>query len=296
LKNGLPRIYLITLRKLKLNRYEELKKHLVDYKKVIVSFSGGIDSYFVLKAAIDSLGKTNVLAVTGDSPSLKQSEKSETKVLASKIGASHETIYTYEINDPNYYNNTQNRCFFCKDELYSKLVELAHHLKIKYILDGTNFDDMSDYRPGYKASKNYHIVSPLVDLKFRKNEIREIAKHLNLEIWDKPSSPCLSSRIPYGQKVSIEKLFMIEKAEDYLTNLGLKEFRVRHFEINDGMNIKFAKIDINKNEFDKILDSATMNEINSNLKSLGYQFVTIDLGGLNSGSMNINVNKDEIEK
>lgn len=279
-----------------MERYEELKKYLIKYKKVIVSFSGGIDSYFVLKAAVDALGIANVLAVTGDSPSLKQSEKNQTKELASKIGAQHKTIYTYEINDPNYYNNPQNRCFFCKDELYSKLVELAHQVKIKYILDGTNFDDMSDHRPGYKASKNYHIVSPLVELKFNKNEIREFAKKLGLEIWDKPSSPCLSSRIPYGQKVSIEKLFMIEKAEEYLTNLGLKEFRVRHFEINDGMNVKFAKIDINKKEFDKILDSVTMNEINLSLKSLGYQFVTLDLGGLNSGSMNLNINANDLGK
>ena len=174
-------------------RYEELTQYLKQYKKAIVAFSGGIDSYLVLKACIDSIGHENVLAVTADSPSLKQKEKGETERLAELIGADHKIIFTEEIDDPNYYDNPTNRCYFCKDELYSKLDELRASLGYDVILDGTNFDDMSDYRPGYKASKNHEILSPLVELKFTKDEIRGLSKSLGLEIWNKPSSPCLSS-------------------------------------------------------------------------------------------------------
>lgn len=275
-----------------MERYENLKVHIKQYNRVIVAFSGGIDSYFVLKASIDSLGKDNVLAVTADSPSLKANEKEQTKYLAHKIGTRHKTIFTEEMQNPDYYNNPANRCFFCKDELYEKLNELKNELNYEYILDGTNYDDLSDYRPGYQASKNHGIISPLVDLKFTKKEIREISKKLELEIWDKPSSPCLSSRIPYGQKVTLEKLSLIEKAEEVLKDIGFKEYRVRHFEIpqngDNSMKLKLAKIDIGKDEIHKVLNLDLMNEIDLKLKSIGYNFVTLDLNGLKSGSMNIN--------
>jgi uncharacterized protein len=282
-----------------MTRYEELKSYLKQYKKVIVAFSGGIDSYFVLKSAIDSLGKNNVLAVTGDSPSLKNSEKNEVSELARVIDANHKIIFTGELDNPDYFNNPQNRCFFCKTELYQKLNRLKNESGYNAILDGTNYDDMSDYRPGYKASKNNDIVSPLVDLKFSKKEIREISKGLGLQIWDKPSSPCLSSRIPYGQKVTVEKLSLIERAEDIIKQRGFKEFRVRHFEFDTNESpgiipgnikkLKLAKIDISKNEMEKILNTGLIDELNTNLKEAGYDFVTIDLGGLKSGSLNVNI-------
>jgi uncharacterized protein len=275
-----------------MERYEDLKSHIKQYRRVIVAFSGGIDSYFVLKASIDSLGKDKVLAVTADSPSLKANEKEQTKYLAHKIDTRHKTIFTEEMQNPDYYNNPANRCFFCKDELYEKLNELKNEHNYEYILDGTNFDDMSDYRPGYQASKNHGIVSPLVELKFTKNEIREISKKLGLEIWDKPSSPCLSSRIPYGQKVTLEKLSLIEKAEEVLKDIGFKEYRVRHFEIpqngDNSIKLKLAKIDIGKGEIHKVLNQDLMSEIDLKLKSIGYNFVTLDLSGLKSGSMNVN--------
>jgi uncharacterized protein len=215
-------------------------------------------------------------------------------LLAKNIGAKHKVIFTEEMSDPNYYNNPQNRCFFCKDELYKKLDELKTDAGFDVILDGTNFDDMSDYRPGYKASKNHGIISPLVDLKFTKAEIRNSARSIGLEIWDKPSSPCLSSRIPYGQKVTVEKLSLIEKAEEILKQYGFSDYRVRHFEIpqnGDETKLKLAKIDIGQSEIRQFLDYKLIEEINYKLKSLGYNFVTFDLGGLKSGSLNTKVNE-----
>lgn len=268
------------------DRYKEILNYIGRFQRVIVAFSGGIDSFFVLKASIDALGNENVLAVTGDSPSLKESEKNQTLQLAESIGAKHKIIFTEEMQDPDYYNNPTNRCFFCKDEMYSKLNKLKNEIHFDAILDGTNYDDLSDYRPGYQASKNHNIISPLAELKFSKKEIRELSKNLGLEIWDKPSSPCLSSRIPYGQKVTKEKLSMIEQAEKIISELGFKEFRVRHFEFQQNGNvIKLAKLDIAKNE----MKNLPYNEVNQQLKQLGYDFVTIDLEGLKSGSLNISL-------
>lgn len=277
-----------------MSHYEELKTYLKQFNNVIVAFSGGIDSYFVLKAAADSLGNEHVLAVTGDSPSLKESERGQTALLAKNIGVKHRVIFTEEMSDPNYYNNPQNRCFFCKDELYKELNELKAETGYDAILDGTNFDDVSDYRPGYQASKSHGIISPLVELRFTKSEIRNTARAIGLEIWDKPSSPCLSSRIPYGQKVTIEKLSLIEKAEEVLNQLGFRDYRVRHFEIPQNGNevkLKLAKIDIGHSEMSEFLDEDLINKINIKLKGLGYNFVTFDMGGLMSGSLNMKIEK-----
>ena len=277
-----------------MSHYEELKTYLKQFNNVIVAFSGGIDSYFVLKAAADSLGNEHVLAVTGDSPSLKESERGQAALLANKIGVKHKVILTEEMSEPNYYNNPQNRCFFCKDELYKKLDELKKETGSDALFDGTNYDDMSDYRPGYQASKDHGIISPLAELKFTKSEIRNTARSIGLEIWDKPSSPCLSSRIPYGQKVTIEKLSLIEKAEEVLKQLGFRDYRVRHFEIpqnGDETKLKLAKIDIGQSEMHEFLNHDLIDEINIKLKALGYNFVTFDMGGLKSGSLNMKIEK-----
>lgn len=280
-----------------MKRYEELKEYLKKFNKILVAFSGGIDSYFVLKAALDAVEKVNVLAVTADSPSLKSTEKEQTNKLASEIGAKHKIIFTEEMGNPDYYNNPSNRCFFCKDELFNKLEELKNELGYDVILDGTNYDDLSDYRPGYKASRNHGITSPLAELKFTKNEIRETAKELGLTIWNKPSSPCLSSRIPYGQQVTSEKLSMIEHAEEILMQLGFIEFRVRHFEIPQNgdteKKLKMAKVDISLAEMKKVLGEEVVSEIYIKLKEIGYDFVTLDMGGLKSGSLNVNIKSSQ---
>ncbi len=274
-----------------MQRYEELISYLKQYNKVIVAFSGGIDSYFVLKAAMDSLGRENVIAVTGDSASLKESERAGSNRLANAIDAIHAVIKTEELDNPDYFNNPNNRCFFCKDELYSKLDALKSELGIDYVMDGTNFDDMKDFRPGYKASRNYGVISPLVELKFTKEEIRKTSKELGLEIWDKPSSPCLSSRIPYGQKVTREKLTIIELAEDIVKGFGFREFRVRHFEFDKpgthNKKLFLAKLDISIDEFEKLLNTNLLEELNFKLKEIGYDFVTMDMAGLKSGSLSI---------
>jgi uncharacterized protein len=272
-----------------LQNYEDLKSYIKQYRNVIVAFSGGIDSYFVLKASLDTLGKDNVLAVTGDSPTLKESEKQQTAKLAKNIGANHKVILTEEMKNPDYYTNPANRCFFCKDELFNKLEALKSDLNYDVIFDGTNFDDMSDYRPGYKAGRNHNIISPLAELQFTKSSIREISRALGLEIWSKPSSPCLSSRIPYGQLVTIEKLSLIEQAEEILKQFGFKDFRVRHFEFSsdgNGKKMKIAKIDLADREIENIFDEKLISRINKMLKNLGYDFVTLDMGGLRTGSMN----------
>jgi uncharacterized protein len=276
-------------------RYKELTTYLKKYNKAIIAFSGGIDSYLVLKASLDALGKENVLAVTGESPSLKQSEKQQTNHLAEQIGTEHKIIHTEEMDNTMYTSNPVNRCFYCKDELYTKLDKLKTDSGFDCILDGTNYDDMSDYRPGFQAASIHHITSPLAELKFTKNEIRKIAKSLNLEIWDKPASPCLSSRIPYGQVVTIEKLSIIEKAEEIIKNMGFTEFRVRLFEMNkngnDKSGMRLAKVDISTHEIDKVLNRSVVDAINEKLKDIGFDFVTLDLGGLKSGSLNTQISK-----
>jgi uncharacterized protein len=276
-----------------MQRYGELKNYIKKFNKVIVAFSGGIDSYLVLKASVDSIGRENVLAVTGDSPSLKESDKILTALLAASVNAQHEIIFTEELNDPNYFNNPANRCFYCKNELFTKLVEISRQMNYDNVLDGTNYDDMSDYRPGFQASKGHNVVSPLVDCKFTKEEIRKISKELGLTIWNKPSSPCLSSRIPYGQQVTLEKLSLIQKAEDIIKEYGFRNYRVRHFEFkgNDVFRktIKLAKIDISKDEMNRIFSENLFEVINNKLKNIGFDFITLDMNGLSSGSLNVHI-------
>jgi len=209
-------------------KYGELKKAINKLDNAIVAFSGGVDSALVLKAAYDALGN-NVVAVTADSPSLPRRELEEAKNIAEKTGAKHLVIGTKETENQNYIKNPSNRCYYCKSELYSKLRAVAEELGIKNILNGTNFDDLSDYRPGLKAAEEFNIISPLKDARLTKKEVRELAKYLGLEIWDKPSSPCLSSRIPYGSEVTLKKLAMIEESENFIKDLGIKELRVRNF-------------------------------------------------------------------
>lgn len=240
----------------------------------MVAFSGGIDSALLLRVAHEVL-RDKVLAVTADSPSVPRREIEEAKRIAKNIGARHLIIQTEETKNENYIKNPANRCYFCKSELYSKLLEIAKREKIHYIANGTNFDDLGDYRPGLQAAREYQIISPLKEANLTKNDIRALAKQLKLRIWDKPASPCLSSRIPYGSKVTRKKLVMIEEAEAFIKSLNIKELRVRHFG-------KKARIETNKRDFEIINQNFQL--ITNKFKTIGFN--EIELIEFKSGSLN----------
>ena len=259
-------------------KYEYLVNSVKKLDNAIVAFSGGIDSSLVLKVAYDTLGD-DVAAVTADSPSLPRRELEEAKKIARQIGAKHLIINTQETRNEHYLKNPSNRCYYCRSELYAKLKMISKHLGIKNILNGTNFDDLSDYRPGLKAAEENNIISPLKDTKLTKDDVRELAKYLGLEIWDKPSSPCLSSRVPYGQEVTLNKLAMIEEAENFLKDLGILELRVRHFG-------RTARIEVNEN--DKSIINDNFDLIQKKFSEIGFNEITIS--NFKSGNLNLMIN------
>ena len=261
------------------NKLQQLRDFIQQYKSVIVAFSGGADSAFILKVTRDVLGKKNVLAVTGHSPSLPEREKFFASEQAKNIDVHHLIIDTEELENENYSSNPSNRCFFCKTELYTKLKELIHEKHFDIIFDGTNLDDENDYRPGKIAAKENGVISPLSICKFTKDEIRVASKKLNLETWDKPASPCLSSRIPFGQKVTIEKLSRIEQAENLLHELGFTICRVRHHE-------NIARIEVPKEQIHLLTSDPIRETIVNEFKQIGFLYVTIDLNGFSSGNLN----------
>lgn len=256
------------------HKFKKLNNRLKKLNSLIVAFSGGIDSTLLLKVAYDVLGD-QVLAVTADSPSVPRKELEEAKRIAERIGAKHLIIKTEETQNENYFKNPANRCYFCKSELYSKLLETAKREKINYIANGTNLDDLGDYRPGLQAAQEYQVISPLKEANFTKNDIRTLAKKLDLEIWEKPASPCLSSRIPYGSEVTFKKLAMVEEAEDFLKSLDIKELRVRHF----GQK---AIIETNKQDFYVIQRNFQL--IKTKFNKIGFE--KIELMEFKSGSLN----------
>ena len=261
-----------------LKKYEEMKDLIKRLDEVIVAFSGGIDSALVLKVAHDALGN-KVFAVTADSPSLPRKELEETRKIAEKIGANHIIINTEETKNGLYLENPSNRCYHCKTELYTKLNIVASNLGIKHIINGTNYDDIGDYRPGLKAADENNVISPLKDAKLAKKDVRELAKHLGLEVWDKPSSPCLSSRIPYGQEITLKKLEMIESAENFLKEFGIRELRVRHLGSS-------ARIEVHEEDKQMIIDN--LNFIEKKFNDIGFN--EIKISNFKSGSLNVVLN------
>ena len=258
-----------------MQKYEALKNSLKKLDSAIVAFSGGVDSVLVLKAAYDVLGRKSI-AVTADSPSLPRRELEEARKIAEEIGAKHIIISTEEVENENYLKNPANRCYYCKTELYTKLKILSKKLGIRNILNGTNLDDLGDYRPGLKAADEHRIISPLKDANLSKNDVRELANHLNLKSWDKPSSPCLSSRVPYGQEITLKKLKMIEKAENFLKDLGIKELRVRHFGNKARIEVK---------EEDKNMLNVNLKSINKKFNEIGFNEIMIS--NFKSGNLNL---------
>ncbi|MBS4027922.1 MAG: ATP-dependent sacrificial sulfur transferase LarE [Ignavibacteriales bacterium] len=260
-------------------KLSQLKYFIQQYKTVLVAFSGGADSAFVLKVTRDVLGKENVLAVTGHSPSLPEREKVSAIEQAKRIDATHLIVDTEELGNENYSSNPSNRCFFCKTELYTKLSQLKSEKNFDVIFDGTNLDDEKDFRPGKIAAKENGIISPLSECGFTKDEIRLASKTLNLETWDKPASPCLSSRIPYGKIVTVEKLSQIERAENFLHELGFTICRVRHHDT-------IARIEVPSEKIYLLMNDEIRESIVKELKRIGFLFVTIDLNGFVSGNLN----------
>jgi uncharacterized protein len=257
-------------------KIETLKHILTDFDHVAVAYSGGIDSTLVLKVSYDCLGE-GAVAITAVSPSLPARELEQAQAIARQIGARHILINSQEVADPRYLENTPSRCYFCKSEVYTQLVQRATELGITALVDGSNADDAGDHRPGLQAARQYGVRSPLQEAGFSKEDVRQLSRQLGLPNWDKPAAACLSSRIPYGTRISIAMLSQVEQAERALHDLGLGQLRVRHHD-------QVARIEVEVKDFDRLL--ANRQAILAAFQQIGYQYVTLDLAGFRSGSMN----------
>ena len=259
-----------------------LESELSGLNSVVTAFSGGVDSTLVAVVA-DKVLKPKALAVTAVSPALSERELSEAKLTASEFHLDHRIVRTNEMDQPGYTENSPQRCYFCKNELYSQLHTLARDEGYQWIVNGANKDDLGDYRPGLKAASEHQVRSPLVAAGFTKADVRALANYLGISGWDKPAQPCLSSRVPYGIPVNVTTLKMIERAEDFLKDLGLNQVRARHHD-------RVCRIEVVPEEMEIII--VNREKITEYLKSLGYLWVSLDLAGLRSGSLNAQIGRD----
>ena len=258
---------------------KKIKSLIQEMDSALVAFSGGVDSTLVLALAHEVLGE-KVVGVTAQSPSIPNRELQASRQLAKEIGSKHLIIKTAEMSNPEYQSNPANRCYHCKTELYSSLKKFAKRKKISHILNGINSDDLGDYRPGLDSSREQGIRSPLVEANFNKQDVRNLSRIMGLSIWSKPAMACLSSRIPYGQPITSEKLTRVEQAEDFLLSLGFKQVRVRHLGTE-------ACIELDKDEIPRYQnDKSIRSSVQKKLMILGFSSVLLDPEGYKMGNLN----------
>lgn len=260
-----------------------LQKVIQDYGSAVIAFSGGVDSSFLAKVVYEVL-KDRCLAVTAISPTIPEREIFQARKVAEEIGIPLEFIHSNELANEKFIHNSPERCYYCKHEIFGKIKELAQSRGYSYVLDGSNFDDLKDYRPGMRALAQLGIQSPLKEAQLTKEEIRVLSKSMGLSTWDKPSYACLASRFPYGQTITKEKLAMVEQAENFLQDLGFRQLRVRHHD-------NLARIELEKSFLGEAMEKAEL--IVQKFKEIGYTYVALDLEGYRTGSMNLAIKAEE---
>ncbi len=269
-------------------KLQTLKSIFLEMEKALIAYSGGVDSTLVAKVACDVLGK-RALAVTAVSPSLLPEELEDAKIQAATIGISHKIVQTHEMENPNYTSNPVNRCYFCKSELHDTLKPLATALGYPYVVDGVNADDLRDYRPGIQAAKERGARSPLAEVGITKAEVRQLSQELGLPWWDKPAQPCLSSRFPYGEEITVAKLQRVGRAEIFLRKLGYNSLRVR----SEGDT---ARIELPPEEIKEFVVKTDLQSLVSTFQEFGFIYVTLDLEGFRSGKLNQVLNRAVLQR